>query len=253
LPLKHWAAFAAVAILAGTATLRGQNSAEFDALRKEIQDLKAGQQKIQADLEAIKKAVEPRKPDTFNATEIDLSGAPVLGKDDAPLTLVEFTDYQCPFCSRHYRDTFPKIVQDFVDTGKVRYILREFPLVSIHSAASKASEAALCAGEQGKYWAMHQKIFENQRQIQIDNLKAHGENIGLDAGKLAECLDSGKFTERVKSDTSQGQKFGVRGTPSFFLGKTGEDSSKFTATERLVGAQPYDKFKAAIDALLGGE
>lgn len=251
--MKQWAAIAAVAILAGTPALRGQSSAEVDELRKEIQDLKKGQQQMQADLEAIKKALEPRKPDTFNATEIDLSGAPALGKNDAPLTLVEFTDYQCPFCSRHYRDTFPKIVADYVDTGKVRYILREFPLVSIHSAASKASEAALCAGEQGKYWAMHQKIFENQRQIQPDNLKAHGESIGLDTAKLAECLDSGKFAERVRNDTSMGQKFGVRGTPSFFLGKTGDDPSKFTATERLVGAQPYDKFKEAIDQLIGGE
>lgn len=251
--MKQWAAIAAVAILAGTPILRGQSSAEADELRKEIQDLKKGQQQIQADLAAIKKALEPRKPDTFNATEIDLSGAPVLGKNDAPLTLVEFTDYQCPFCSRHYRDTFPKIVADYVDTGKVRYILREFPLVSIHSAASKASEAALCAGEQGKYWDMHRKIFENQRQIQPDNLKGHGASIGLDAGKLAECLDSGKFAERVKNDMSMGQKFGVRGTPSFFLGKTGNDPSKFTATERLVGAQPYDKFKEAIDQLIGGK
>jgi protein-disulfide isomerase len=251
--MKQWAAIAAVAILAGTPALRGQSSAEIDALRKEIQDLKKGQQQIQADLAAIKTALEPRKPDTFNATEIDLSGAPMLGKNDAPLTLVEFTDYQCPFCSRHYRDTFPKIVEEYVDTGKVRYILREFPLVSIHSAAAKASEAALCAGEQGKYWDMHKKIFENPRQIQPDDLKANGESIGLDAGKLAECLDGGKFAERVKNDMSEGQKFGVRGTPSFFLGKTGEDSSKFTATERLVGAQPYDKFKAAIDELLGGE
>ena len=251
--MKQWAAIAAVAILAGTAILPGQESGDIDALRKEIQDLKKGQQQMQADLEAIKKALEPRKPDTFNATEIDLSGAPVLGKNDAPLTLVEFTDYQCPFCARHYRDTFPKIVADFVDAGKVRYILREFPLVSIHPAATKASEAALCAGDQGKYWDMHQKIFENPRQIQPDNLKAHGESIGLDTAKLAECLDSGKFAERVKNDMAEGQKFGVRGTPSFFLGKTGDDPSKFTATERLVGAQPYDKFKAAIDGMLGGE
>ena len=98
--MKQWAAIAAVAILAGTAILPGQESGDIDALRKEIQDLKKGQQQMQADLEAIKKALEPRKPDTFNATEIDLSGAPVLGKNDAPLTLVEFTDYQCPFCAR---------------------------------------------------------------------------------------------------------------------------------------------------------
>lgn len=240
------------AMLGGVSILPAQTSADFDALRKEVQELKAGQQKMQAALDAIQKSLQPNKPDTFEPTEIDLSGAPALGKDNAPLTLVEFTDYQCPFCSRHFRDTFPKIVQDYVDTGKLRYVIREFPLVTIHSNASKAAEAALCAADQGEYWKMHDTIFENQRKIQVDDLKAHGQSIGLDAGKLDSCLDDGKFANQVKTDMAMGQKFGVRGTPSFFLGKSGTDPSKFTASERLVGAQPYASFKAAIDKLLAG-
>ena len=140
-----------------------QSAPDAQALQKEIDVLKAGQQAIQKDLAEIKKLLQnqrakPSQPAPFKPQDVSIKGAPFLGEADAKLTLVEFTDYQCSFCKRHFTAVLPQIKKDYVDTGKLKYVMRQFPLVSIHPRATKASEAALCAGDQGKYWEVHYRI-----------------------------------------------------------------------------------------------
>ena len=183
--------------------------------------------------------------------DVSIKGAPFLGSANAKVTLVEFTDYQCSFCRRHFTNVMPRIRKEYVDTGKLKYVMRQFPLVNIHSRATKASEAALCAGDQGKYWEVHTRIFNNQRKLSDADLLAHAEAEGLDTVTFEACLDDGKYTEQVKSDTSDGSKAGVRGTPSFVLGLTDRAKpDKIRATEFIRGAQAFDTFKAKIDVLL---
>jgi len=129
-------------------------------------------------------------------------------------------------------------------------VVREFPLESIHPHAFKASEAALCAGEQGKYWEMHGKLFANQRALGLADLGAHASAIGLDRAAFDGCLSSSRQAAKVRRDLADGAKAGVRGTPSFVLGTVSRDGATVTALQVIRGAQPFAAFKAAIDAAL---
>jgi len=169
---------------------------------------------------------------------------------NAKLTLVEFTDYQCPFCGRHFRETMPKIDEEYIKTGRIRYVLREFPLESIHPQAVKAAEAATCSGEQGKYWEMHSLLFGSPKAMAIKDFVDHAQALNLDVAKFQQCLDSGKYTAKVRKDLNDAQKAGVTGTPTFFLGLTDPKSTEVKSIRKLVGAQPYAAFKDAIDSLL---
>ena len=126
----------------------------------------------------------------------------------------------------------------------------DFPLESIHEFAFKAAEAARCAGEQGKYWEMHDRLFANQKDLELEPWKAHAEAVGLDVSRFEGCLNAGKYGEEIRRQISQGAKAGVASTPVFFLAYTDPTSSKVTTVVRLTGAQPYTAFKAQIDKLL---
>jgi len=136
-----------------------------------------------------------------------------------------------------------------VKAGKLRYIVRDFPLEAIHPQAFKASEGARCAGDQGKYWEMHILLFSNQQALGAADLPKHAGTLGLDLGKFQDCLDKGTHAVEVRRDLADGQKAGVRGTPTFFLGVI-EDDSKIRVVQVITGAQPLAAFKAAIDAAL---
>ena len=130
--------------------------------------------------------------------------------------------------------------------------MRDFPLESIHPQAFKAAEAAGCASEYGKYWEMHERLFANQRALGVKELPEHAQALGLDAAKFKQCMESGKYAQRVRKDQADGQRIGITGTPSFFLGVTEPGSTTVTAVRTLKGAQAYPAFKAAIDDLLSG-
>lgn len=171
----------------------------------------------------------------------------VLGKDSATVTVIEFTDYQCPFCSRHYEQTMPEIVKNYVDTGKVKYVVRDFPL-SFHPNAHKAAEAAECAGEQGKYFEMHAKLFAEQGAWSGETdasatFKKYAKALGLKSS-FDSCLDDGDQAAEVDADLAAGSAAGISGTPGFWIvSDSGESKS-------ISGAYPYATFQAAIDAML---
>ncbi len=167
--------------------------------------------------------------------DIQLGDAPVKGPAKAPVTILAFSDFQCPFCSR----VVPTLKQ-IEDTykGKVRIAFKNQPL-PFHNNAQGAAEAALAAHEQGKFWQMHDKLFENQQALDRPSLEKYAQDLGLDVGKFKKALDSGKFKKTVEDDAKYGASLGASGTPTFFInGKI------------LVGAQPFDAFKTEIDAAL---
>lgn len=164
----------------------------------------------------------------------------VLGNPDAPVTIVEFSDYQCPFCARHFQETWPQLQGEFVNTGRVRYVFKDFPLTGIHPQAPKAHEAARCAGEQDAYWTMHDRLFAGQsewagRSNHVDVFKRYAAELGLDTAAFDACLDSGRWTSAVNTDLAEGISLGAKGTPTFFINGY-----------PLVGAQPYETFQYAI-------
>ena len=163
---------------------------------------------------------------------------PVLGNKNAPVTIVEFSDFQCPYCGRFYTQTLPSIKKEYIDTGKVKIVYRDFPL-SFHANAQPAAEATECADEQGKYWEYHDEIFKNQQSLSSDLYLKLAEDLGLDADKFKICIETNKYKEEVNADFNYGQNAGVSGTPTFFINGI-----------KLVGAQPYEAFKQIIDAEL---
>lgn len=147
----------------------------------------------------------------------------------------------------------PQIEKDYIKTGKVKYVVRDFPLESIHPQAFKAHEAANCAGDQGKYWEMHDRLFTNQKALGLKALPGHAEVVGLDLPTFEACLSSGKHSSEIRADLAEGIKAGVRGTPTFLLGLTEPNASKVKATRIIRGAQPYFRFKQVIDRLLASQ
>lgn len=163
----------------------------------------------------------------------------VKGSKDAPVTIIEFSDYQCPYCERFYTQTFPQIEENYIKTGKVKFVYRDFPLTNLHQYAQKAAEASECADEQGKFWEYQGKLFNNQQSLDTPSLKQYAKDLGLDAAKFNECLDSGKMASEVQKDLKDGQSYGVDGTPAFFI------NDIFVG-----GAQPFSVFQQVIDQAL---
>jgi protein-disulfide isomerase len=183
-----------------------------------------------------------------NETPADVDDDAMLGDEDATVTIVEFTDYQCPFCGRHYEQTHKQIVSEYVDTGKVKLVVRDFPL-GFHPHAQKAAEATECAADQDKFWEMHDKLFQTQGTWSgladaIPSFKQYAKDLGLNAGTFDGCLDGGTHAQEVKDDMAAGSAAGIDGTPGFWI--IGEDGTG----QKISGAYPFDSFKAAIDAKL---
>jgi len=168
----------------------------------------------------------------------EINDGAALGKDNAPVAIIEFSDYQCPYCAKFYVESFNSIKANYIDTGKVKYVHKNYPL-SFHENAQKAAEAAECAKEQNKYWEMHDKLFRNAADLAVAKIKGFAKEVGLSQTKFDSCLDTGKYEAKVKKDLSDGMSYGVSGTPAFFINGIA-----------ISGAQPYEAFKQIIDAEL---
>ncbi len=162
---------------------------------------------------------------------------PSRGPADASVTIVEFTDYQCPFCARHYQQTYPRILREYGE--RIRYVVRNFPIVQNHPHAAKAAEAAECAFDQGAFWPYHDRLFENSSALDSESLKRYALDLGLDSEQFERCLDSGVKSRIVARDFQDGRRYGVRGTPTFFIN-----------SRILIGAQPFSAFQDYIERAL---
>jgi protein-disulfide isomerase len=177
---------------------------------------------------------------------IGIDDDPGIGDANARVTIIEFGDYQCPSCRMFWDEVEPRLKKDYVDTGKVRFVFRDFPIVQIHPDSIMAAMAADCANDQGKYWQYHDKVFHEQLKgegglvrFKAADLKKWGKDIGLDAAKFNACVDSERYRDEVLKDKADGDAVGIQGTPTFFING-----------HVIGGAQPYPVFKKLIDELL---
>lgn len=220
-------------------------SAQVEAMQKDLTEIKA---MLKAGAAA---AAAPSGVVAFKEQTISIGESPYKGDEAATVTLIEYSDYQCPYCARNYREVMPALIEEYVDTGKLKFVMRENPIPSLHRNAMNASLAALCANDQGKYWEMHNMMFENQRTLDVANLRDFAGKIGTNVDEFNACLNSKKYEKRVAEDIKSGANMGVSGTPAFVLGLTDpNDPDKVTLTVYVKGAQPLASFKQAIDGLL---
>lgn len=182
------------------------------------------------------------------ADPASLDGAQVEGDRAAKVAVIEFSDFQCPYCGRFATQTFPQLEKEYVDAGKVLFAFRQFPLETIHPFALRAAEAAECAGEQGQFWRMHTLTFADQAHLDESALRGRALQAGLNIDKFDACLHS-QVDARVRVDEQAGKRMLVTGTPTFFLGTIQADG-RVKVLKRFSGAVPFDQFKAALDSVI---
>jgi len=225
---------------------------ELDVIKSDLERIKAELEAVKRQLGQVVRFMQQRAargaPGPVRASVAD---GPVLGRSDAPVTLVEFSDYQCPFCQRFFSATLPALKHDYIDTGKVRYIFKDYPLDQIHPQARKAAEAAHCAGDAGKYWEMHDLLFQSQGALTPPSLSQYARTLKVDSASFEACMASGKYAERVSRGLADGTAAGVEGTPGFVVGTT--KPGDVVEGTLVSGAQPVEVFRRLIDQLLRQE
>ena len=212
------------------------------------EDLEAAIAKLE--LKILQNQLPTEQPNL--SMKISVDNDPIIGNPDAPITIIEFSDFQCPFCARFYTQTLPLIYEEYIEPGKVKLVFRDYPIQSIHPNAVPAAIASECANEQGKFKEMHDTLFEKQnewgKQKTADALSLFSQyatKIQLEQEVFDSCLTSGKYIEEISKDLDDGRDYGVTGTPGFFIGN---DQIGYV---ELKGAQPFESFKKVIDSQLG--
>jgi protein-disulfide isomerase len=169
-----------------------------------------------------------------------------LGRSDAPLTMVEFTDYQCPYCRRFQAEVWPQLRRNYIDTGKLRYLARDLPL-EFHSAAAPAAEAAHCAGEQGRFWDMHAALLAGEMDFATGGIERRAQVLKLDMTRFGECVARRKYAELIAAHAREADAAGIDGTPGFIVGRA---SGAVLDGVRVEGALPYEEFAGLLNELL---
>ena len=236
-------------------------SDELAALRREVQTLKAQQQVMERDLQTLKVLLQgltqPRAQaepeDSFVNKSVILTDEPTKGNASARITLVEVSDYHCPFCRRQTLQTMPKLMAEYVNSGKVKYVFVDYPIAQLHPDAFKSHEAAACAGDQGKYWQMHDLLFTNAPSRDAAQLTANAGMVGVDMKKFEACLNGGNggtHAPALRESIARMQQLGVGGTPLVLIGLTPAPGSPMKIISSVYGARPYADFKTALDKAL---
>lgn len=243
--LRTLTALAVAATLLGGVSMARAQGITQDQAQQILDELKAIRKTLETRPAAPAQPAAPAPVDDKVSMAFP-SGGFSVGKENAPLVLVEYTDYQCPFCQRYHNDSFAQIKTNFVDTGKVRYISRDFPL-PFHENARRGATAGRCAAEQGKFWELRHTMIVNANQLQADKLGGYAQSASLDVAKFQACVDSDKYRAAIDKDIAEGSAAGINGTPSFVLGRI--ENGKLQGV-RMVGAMPYQQFEAKIQEML---
>ncbi len=227
------------------AKAEGINQEQADAILQELKQIRLLLQQMQQQ----NVASGTRRAAPSAKVKVSLGDGYSLGEETAPVTLVEFTDYQCPFCRRFHASTFEKLKKSYIDSGKLRYISRDLPL-PFHQYALKAAQAARCAGEQGKFWELRHVLISNGDKLGQEAILDYSQELSLDMEQFRGCVDSQKYVAEIQRDISEANVAGITGTPTFVLGKTTKDDIEGI---KIVGAQPYAVFEARIKELLAAK
>jgi protein-disulfide isomerase len=230
--------------------------ADARRLSREVEELRARQTAVEQKLEDVLRTLRSLEAAGVPARAvpaaaagpgpIDIRGAAFRGSTTAPLTLIEFSDYECAFCRRHVSQTLALIEQNYIRSGKVRYVFKNFP-GDKHKLAFNAHQAAACAGDQGKYWEMHDRLFTNPAGLGA--LPEQAAALGLALPLFRQCLETEKHAARIRSDIAEGRAAGLRGTPTFYIGLSTADS-RVRPIRVITGAKQYAVFAQTLDALL---
>ncbi len=225
-------------------------------LASEIAELKQGQEAIRKDLAELKRLLEERpgsQPSApgFQAKNLEIGDSPVMGEEQAPVVLFSYSDYQCPYCRRHATTVMRQLESNYVDSGQLRIVFREYPIPTLHPRATAASIAAICAGRQNAYRAMHDRLFTDQKAMSDEVFARYAGELGLDEQAFGQCVSNKEVNDLVQADIREGQSLGVTGTPSFVIGLADPDNPDAVHVTRFIrGAQPYTAFQNAIEEQL---
>jgi protein-disulfide isomerase len=240
--VRPWLALAATLALLAAASLARADGITSEQAQDIINELK----QIRQTLEKMQSPQAAPAPDDKVSYKLSPGGFS-MGDAKAPLVMVEYTDFQCPFCQQFHNTAFAQIKANYIDTGKVRFVSRDFPL-DFHENARRAATAGRCAAEQGKYWEMRHAMIVNAEALKPDNLATYAGTVKMDVAKFKSCLESDKFKAQIDQDITEGGVAGVQGTPTFVLGTLENDKLQGV---RMVGAMPYAQFDAKIQEMLG--
>jgi protein-disulfide isomerase len=234
------ASIAATLALAGMASAQTITTQQADEILKELRAIRQAIERQQAPPQP------PAPPPLPESVQIANVGGYMLGRPDAPLTMIEFTDLQCPFCNRFATTTFDQLKKEYIDTGKVRFISRDFPL-DFHPQAMPAARASRCAGDQGKFWELRIALVKNASQLSPAFITQQAASLKLDMKQFDTCTKGTEYDSAISKDMTEGAGFSVNGTPTFFVGKT---TAQGFEGFRIVGAQPFAVFQQRIEGLL---
>ncbi len=181
---------------------------------------------------------------------LDVAGAPARGSETAVLTVVEFSDYECPFCIKYTREVLPELDAAYIATGKVRYVFRDFPIDQLHPEAIRAHEAARCADEQGRFWDLHYRLFTAPGTHTDEDLAARATEAGVNLPEWRACLASGRTRPTIEASIAVAEGLGASGTPTFFIGLRDPATDRVRVIRGIAGAQPFEVFQQTLDAIL---
>jgi protein-disulfide isomerase len=181
---------------------------------------------------------------------LDVAGAPARGSEAAVVTMVEFSDYECPFCIKYTREILPEVDAAYIATGRIRYVFRDFPIDQLHPEAIRAHEAARCADEQGRFWDLHYRLFSPPGSHTSEQLEARASEAGVNLDAWRACLDSGRPKTTIDASIAAAEGFGATGTPTFFIGLRDPDTDRIRIVRGITGAQPFEVFQQTLDAIL---
>ena len=191
-----------------------------------------------------------RQSGAVATTAVSIAGAPAKGARSARIAIIEYADFECPYCAVFFRETLPTLEREYVRTGKVLLVFKHRPIPSIHPNAVKAASGAECAGEQGSFWPMHDLLFSEQRNFSTEGLLTRVRRLGLDSISFGECLDLGRVEKRVNGDMADATALGITGTPTFLIGTVDRATNVVQVRERLEGTQPMSVFRLVLDRLM---
>jgi len=230
-------------------------SHESKTVPKRLESIESAMQSIQqqlAELSSMLRASLPPPPSSDIAPiSLNIADAQVLGSPTSKFALIEYSDFECPYCGQHATTVYPLIRSNYVDTGKIRYVFRNLPLEQLHPSARRAAEAGQCAAEQGKFWEYHDQIFANQKALAPSDLSTYARNQGLDVPRFQSCLLEGKTSAKVAQDLSEARRLGLTGTPAFLFGEFNSDGT-VRVTRKMMGTQSFQAFQSTLDTLLVG-
>jgi protein-disulfide isomerase len=244
--------FLVVSMLAlGGARAAPPSAEDFASLQAEVARVESQQQQILNSLDALQKAMKgPGQPALKPPETMNVAGESFKGQPNATLAIIEYTDFECPFCRRFEHDVYPQIRDSYINTGKVKYFHRDMPL-PFHQGAMPAARAAHCASEQGKFWEMHDNLLtDGTAALGAADIDERAARLGLNVARLDDCISSGRFADIIQRSVTEATAMQVSGTPTFIIGTLDAQGKLMSVKKTVVGAYPFETFKSALDPLL---